>query len=1552
MTTSINARAVQNSHFRNDKVASMRLTSPKRLSLLSCLALVALSVGCTQGQDDVIQVQTNLVDKGIFEGEWWVLQSVVDADGDATEVGSAASIYMFDGGSAFTDLALDQGQSAAIGRIRWVVDENFLYAYRSYELIDGGNDDGGDPEFRGQPLAAFAIEDHVDIRYSYSGLTGERTNVLVENTSDRRWYERDYVRVDWSMNHAQSFALLQDWVDFGSNWRQESVPFFIENTDSHNDFPDSYAPQFVRVQDDPEYRWRHEWPEGTEETIHYMSFTSMLLFSPGDTCLYAGGGVCQTVAVPVRTAFLRVPPEHDYAAATQSHDQFDRFGLFRTYQRSYIRGGTTDIVCESDAECGARGFCDLEVNTCSGLGNDYGETDFLTFMRPMHNFYMDGLTDQVCRADFQCAGTGSMCDPSAKRCTIPVRDRELNQVTYHLSDGFPSHLVRSAYETVGNWNEVFMRGWRAARGLSVPDYGAGTPIACQNANPTAYCFCGSADQIEGTDTCRPQFDPFMSAGEWADAGVPDAFDCQISNSDFADPANPTSYDDYTIPAVYHYEFTGSECMFVLKSNSCDMVREDAGVQCDDVVDADGARVAWQQQGDIRYQYFNYIDQVGTLFGGVSELRSDPTTGELITADANYAGSVSENIATRVIEWFPVLRCVNPLGCAPGEEGADERYLTGENMRDYFEGLDQTERPVGIAPSGSGGTGETDDFGRPRLPAGSGLRNAMMNLVHDAIPRIEQMHGEEGRFNSLSGRMQNLAGSPLETQFMEALGPQAMQAHFANTAGSRETVNVADRTRVMDEDILNRISPFRGNGFVDELSGQRAQETQIGAMSFCFRDLADPKNFQRSRSWEYWSEAFRGRPTGEASVRMQQMYMKAVMHHELGHSVGLRHNFGGSFDRNNYGDGYYNLVVDGGLALPRLDRYDDPSNGGNSDGFVGGPEFTNYYDDLREVRNQRSQRGAQNYMTGSIMDYNGDLSDMYGLGRYDKAAVSWSYFDLVEAYVGDPRIRAGDSTNELHRTHVTDRVMWKSYEGGESCVEDTQCPNTFGSPELVAGQPVYQRCIRNPRNSPLPTQCAGDVNCICSNFEEDFLDYQDGAAYDNDVDGDRALDHFPVEYMFCSDERTVDISWCSAFDAGESFQESLDNYRRTWYEGYANAYNRRFVGVRTGNSVRSVQDAAKIYQHLFFRLFYEPGFQSNDGPLGFLDQVQASVDSMNWFIELVNLPDRGSYSYDAANEMYRFISDEEDMPDTDLTLGEGRGFGMWTEFQDGHQGFFRAERGGVFWDKYFALYALAIRDWGLSFTVDERYYINYYDLFAIPITEFFGGIITDQPSWYAPRYHEDTGVIEHMGWYRGLLFGTCTGPGGATRPCLPSQEEVYPTSVTPAIGGTTNIILRSWATALALAQFSVYYDASFEQRLLVFKLGDGNAHDIPDVRPDGSPACALGDFTVEPGHELVSDGLERCNSLEDATYAVFNSDRLHFSYVAVKVRPRVDYNLEEEQLGFEMLANLIELQDAVRALEGAGPSEALSEARERLFESESFLEYLIDLQNRYGISNFL
>jgi hypothetical protein len=59
--------------------------------------------------------------------------------------------------------------------------------------------------FTGSPLAAYPIEDHLDIIWSYNPGTGEKTNVKEENSSDRYWYEREYLRVDWGSNDVTNY---------------------------------------------------------------------------------------------------------------------------------------------------------------------------------------------------------------------------------------------------------------------------------------------------------------------------------------------------------------------------------------------------------------------------------------------------------------------------------------------------------------------------------------------------------------------------------------------------------------------------------------------------------------------------------------------------------------------------------------------------------------------------------------------------------------------------------------------------------------------------------------------------------------------------------------------------------------------------------------------------------------------------------------------------------------------------------------------------------------------------------------------------------------------------------------------------------------------------------------------------------------------------------------------------------------------------------------------------------------------------------------------------
>ncbi|MCA9582220.1 MAG: hypothetical protein KC416_10535, partial [Myxococcales bacterium] len=300
--------------FNSMKNRSLSLLAPAWPVVAGLLLVLS---ACNEGGDPVDQRQTNLVDKAIFEGDWWYARTNIDVDGDEAWIQG-----VFQGAMSAVDFGVDRGQSISMARIRWVIDEDFLYAYRSYELIVGGNDDADDPDFLGQPLAAFPIEAHVDVRRDYNGTTGEESNVTVENSTDQRWYERQYMRVDWSTNVIAGFYL--SYSEGGGT----TVPLQVQEG-GLDQVPDSWRPQFVRVRDerrkpatDPSrYRWVDEWPADADPTVHYMSFVTQEVFSPGNSCLVYNIP-CQSVSYTIRNAFLRTPPQHDYAVETQTHQEF------------------------------------------------------------------------------------------------------------------------------------------------------------------------------------------------------------------------------------------------------------------------------------------------------------------------------------------------------------------------------------------------------------------------------------------------------------------------------------------------------------------------------------------------------------------------------------------------------------------------------------------------------------------------------------------------------------------------------------------------------------------------------------------------------------------------------------------------------------------------------------------------------------------------------------------------------------------------------------------------------------------------------------------------------------------------------------------------------------------------------------------------------------------------------------------------------------------------------------------------------------------------------
>jgi hypothetical protein len=162
---------------------------------------------------------------------------------------------------------------------------------------------------------------------------------------------------------------------------------------------------------------------------------------------------------------------------------------------------------------------------------------------------------------------------------------------------------------------------------------------------------------------------------------------------------------------------------------------------------------------------------------------------------------------------------------------------------------------------------------------------------------------------------------------------------------------------------------------------------------------------------------------------------------------------------------------------------------------------------------------------------------------------------------------------------------------------------------------------------------------------------------------------------------------------------------------------------------------------------------------------------------------------------------------------------------------------------------------------------------------------------------------------------------------------------PAIDGVDSETVRDFATMSALAQFPVYYDTSFEQRLLVFKLGSGDGYTIPDKRRDGTPTCKYGDMNCDK-----------------PDYIIYQSNRLHTSYVAVVIDPEETGKIDEQQVAYQLLLRLRLRQDRIGELQAkdsltAEESDELSRAQSDLQRDESFLEYLIEMERQLGISSY-
>ncbi len=427
-------------------------------------------------------------------------------------------------------------------------------------------------------------------------------------------------------------------------------------------------------------------------------------------------------------------------------------------------------------------------------------------------------------------------------------------------------------------------------------------------------------------------------------------------------------------------------------------------------------------------------------------------------------------------------------------------------------------------------------------------------------------------------------------------------------------------------------------------------------------------------------------------------MSGLSLHEVGHTVGFRHNFSGSFDAPNYAPRYWELRDDGDMHPRYLDPYTDAE--------VNGRILENAY--------------------STVMDYghNFVVTDSAGLGHYDHAAIKMGYADLVEVFedVPDPQ--------EVAWAHFIQAQGWPApmtYDWAIGNTTGLEAYTYTDWPSLVGGRENLEHRADVPYESLTNTT-------LFTNSGIDFP-VQDSAG------------RIAVPYRFCSDEQADLSPGCYRYDSGgdayESVQSVIDSY---WNYYIFNNFRRRRIGFnvrgtadrtlsRYFEKLQRANQTYALYRGVFQDAFDtgpDDAFWTNEhGMGGYTAAIGAAYQTLT---HVVTAPEPGGYS-----RTLRGDGTSAYMPggmEVRVDGYDGRYLETTWDFDAGYFWFDQLERVGYFYDKVLALMVLCDpTTYFIGRDTDSdirRYQLNFASTFGPSITRLFGSLLGEDWNSISPR----------------------------------------------------------------------------------------------------------------------------------------------------------------------------------------------------------------------------
>lgn len=343
---------------------------------------------------------------------------------------------------------------------------------------------------------------------------------------------------------------------------------------------------------------------------------------------------------------------------------------------------------------------------------------------------------------------------------------------------------------------------------------------------------------------------------------------------------------------------------------------------------------WQREGDARVSMLVYLNNPQRSgWGGYGPMHSDSLTGETIASTAWIRGHYYELTASNIVDYIELIN----------DEKSIDQIIYGQDIRKH------------IAAVGKRG----EDLAK---------RNPSQEFTDMLHQRLDRFGGKEDMLKQVDANHQlNRIRRSEGTRIEEAMiTNRDLMMASGGMWHPEKGMEISDQLREAASPI-GRVTQQNPMSLMRQHS-----RASLGNAGFCFLD------YQFDQHWAGMALALKDLDRAARYQFVAEKILKHVFLHEIGHNMGLSHNFEGTYDALNYDDRFWNT-------------------------FIGGSDDDKLFERVEEYRHT------------TVMEYIGQGKAAFGdfLGKYDEAAIRFAYANQVQTFA-DSRVSPDAGGGEAMR----------------------------------------------------------------------------------------------------------------------------------------------------------------------------------------------------------------------------------------------------------------------------------------------------------------------------------------------------------------------------------------------------------------------------------------------------------------------------------------------------------------------------------------------------------